>query len=39
MRHASSSGQIPRRWVMEVAHSWFNRLRRLLTRTEKQASH
>jgi putative transposase len=29
----------PRRWVVEVAHSWFNRFRRLLTRTEKQASH
>jgi transposase len=29
----------PRRWVGEVAHSWFNRFRRLLTRTEKQASH
>ena len=29
----------PRRWVVEVAHSWFNRFRRLLTRWEKQASH
>ena len=29
----------PRRWVVEVAHSWFNRFRRLLTRTEKQAGH
>jgi putative transposase len=29
----------PRRWVVEVAHSWFNRFRRLLTRTEKQARH
>ena len=29
----------PRRWVVEVAHSWFNRFRRVLTRTEKQASH
>ncbi len=29
----------PRRWVVEVAHSWFNRFRRLLTCTEKQASH
>ena len=28
-----------RRWVVEVAHRWFNRFRRLLTRTEKQASH
>ena len=29
----------PRRWVVEVAHSWFNRFRRVLTRTERQASH
>jgi putative transposase len=29
----------PRRWVVEVAHSWFNRFRRLLTRTEKLAHH
>jgi len=29
----------PRRWVVEVAHSWFNRFRRLLTRWDKQASH
>jgi transposase len=29
----------PRRWVVEVGHSWFNRFRRLLTRWEKQASH
>ncbi len=29
----------PRRWVVEVAHSWFNRFRRLLTRTDKQVSH
>ena len=29
----------PRRWVVEVAHSWCNRFRRLLTRTEKQARH
>jgi len=29
----------PRRWVVEVAHSWFNRFRRLLTRTETQSSH
>jgi transposase len=26
-----------RRWVVEVAHSWFNRFRRLLTRWEKKA--
>ena len=29
----------PRRWVVEVAHAWFNRFRRLLTCTEKRASH
>lgn len=26
----------PRRWVVEVAHSWFNRFRRLLVRWEKR---
>jgi putative transposase len=25
----------PRRWVVEVGHSWFNRFRRLLVRWEK----
>ncbi len=25
----------PRRWVLEVAHSWFNRFRKLLVRYEK----
>lgn len=29
----------PRRWVVEVAHSWFNRFRRLLIRWEKRAEH
>jgi putative transposase len=28
----------PRRWVVEVAHAWFNRFRRLLIRWEKQAN-
>lgn len=28
-----------RRWVVEVAHAWFNRFRRLQTRWEKKASH
>jgi putative transposase len=28
----------PRRWVVEVAHSWFNRFRRLLVRWEKKAA-
>jgi len=27
----------PRRWVVEVAHGWFNRFRRLLIRWEKRA--
>ena len=29
----------PRRWVVEVAHSWFNRFRRVLIRWEKQSKH
>ncbi len=29
----------PRRWVVEVGHSWFNRFRRLLTRWEHRADH
>ena len=29
----------PRRWVVEVAHSWFNRFRRLLIRWEKRPAH
>lgn len=28
-------GQKPRRWVVEVAHSWINRFRKLLVRFEK----
>jgi transposase len=28
-------GQRARRWVVEVAHSWFNRFRKLLVRYEK----
>ena len=28
----------PRRWVVEVAHSWFNRFRRVLIRWEMQAA-
>jgi transposase len=27
----------PRRWVVEVAHSWFNRFRRVLPRWEQRA--
>jgi len=28
----------PRRWVVEVSHSWFNRFRKLLVRYEKTTS-
>ena len=28
-------GHKPRRWVVEVAHSWFNRFRKFLVRYEK----
>ena len=30
-------GYKPRRWVVEVCHSWFNRFRKLLVRYEKKA--
>jgi transposase len=30
-------GYKPRRWVVEVTHSWFNRFRKLLVRYEKYA--
>jgi putative transposase len=29
----------PRRWVVEVAHRWCNRFRRLLIRWDKRATH
>ena len=29
------AGCKPRRWIVEVAHSWFNRFRKLLVRYEK----
>jgi len=29
-----TKGKKPRRWVVEVAHSWFNRFRKLLVRYE-----
>ena len=29
------NGHKPRRWIVEVAHSWFNRFRKLLVRYEK----
>ena len=28
----------PRRWIVEVGHSWFNRFRKLLVRYEKHAA-
>lgn len=28
-------GKCARRWIVEVAHSWFNRFRKLLVRYEK----
>lgn len=28
---------IPRRWIVEVAHSWFNRFRKILVKFEKKA--
>ena len=30
-----NNGYKPRRWIVEVAHSWFNRFRKLLVRFEK----
>ena len=34
-RQRRIKGYKPRRWVVEVAHSWFNRFRKLLVRYEK----
>lgn len=34
-RHRRIKGHKARRWVVEVAHSWFNRFRKLLVRYEK----
>lgn len=34
-RTARTHGKRARRWVVEVAHSWFNRFRKLLVRYEK----
>ena len=36
--HACRHGQRARRWVVERAHSWTNRARRLLIRWEKKAA-
>lgn len=33
--HRTKKRHPPRRWVVEVAHSWFNRFRKLLVRYEK----
>jgi len=32
---AIKAGHKARRWIVEVAHSWFNRFRKLLVRFEK----
>ena len=37
-QHGQPDRHPPRRWVVEVGHSWFNRFRRLLIRWEKQAA-
>ena len=37
-RTQRAQGKRPRRWVVEVAHSWFTRFRKLLVRYEKTAS-
>ena len=34
-KRQSAKGQRPRRWVVEVTHSWFTRFRKLLIRYEK----
>ena len=34
-REEMSEGKRPRRWIVEVAHSWFNRFRKILVRFEK----
>jgi len=36
-KKACEAGQMARRWVVERAHSWLNRFRRLLVRWEKKA--
>ena len=32
------AGKKARRWIVEVAHSWFNRFRKILVRFEKKKS-
>lgn len=34
-RNQRTQGKRPRRWVVEAAHSWFTRFRKLLVRYEK----
>ena len=34
-RRARAKGKRPRRWVVEAAHAWFTRFRKLLVRYEK----
>ena len=33
-----AAGKKARRWIVEVAHSWFNRFRKILVRFEKKKS-
>ena len=33
-----ATGKKARRWIVEVAHSWFNRFRKILVRFEKKQS-
>jgi transposase len=35
IRARCKNGYQPRRWIVELAHSWFNRFRKLLVRYEK----
>jgi transposase len=35
---AIQAGYKARRWIVEVAHSWFNRFRKILVRFEKKSS-
>jgi len=35
---AMGKGYKPRRWIVEVAHSWFNRFRKIHTRYEKTSA-
>lgn len=37
-RRELAAGKKARRWIVEVAHSWFNRFRKILVRFEKKKS-